>query len=298
MDIGIFTASDDIDDLVDQARTISAEGFGTMWLPQIFGYDAITALAVVAREVPDLRVGTAVVPTYPRHPAMLAAQARTLTSISEGRFTLGIGLSHQIVIEGMFGMSYDKPVRHMREYLDILLPLLAGESVTANGDTLTYRGGLMFEAPPTPVLLAALGPAMLKLAGGRADGTSTWMTGAKTIRDHVVPSIRAAADDANRPEPQVVVSLPVCVTDDPTAARARAAREFEMYGTLPSYRAMLDREGVDGPAGVAVVGSADEAAEKLNELAQAGATTFNGMAFGSSDEQAATRELLVRLNGT
>lgn len=292
MDIGIFTASDDIDDLVPQAQAIADEGFGTMWLPQIFGYDAITALAVVAREVPDLHLGTAVVPTYPRHPAMLAAQARTLSSISDGRFTLGIGLSHQVVIEGMFGMSYEKPVRHMREYLDVLLPLLDGESVLAEGETLTYRGGLMFEAPPTPVLLAALGPAMLRVAGERADGTSTWMTGPTTIGDHVAPSIRAAAEAAGRPDPQVVVSLPMCVTDDVAAARERAAREFQMYGTLPSYRAMLDREGVEGPADVAVIGSPDEARDRIMAFAEAGATMFNGSAFGSSDERAATRQVL------
>lgn len=298
MDIGIFTQSDDIDDLVSQAKRIAADGFATMWIPQIFGADAITALAVVAREVPDLRFGTAVVPTYPRHPAMLAAQAKTLSSISGGRFTLGIGLSHQIVIEGMFGMSFDKPVRHMREYLDILVPLLANEPVTAEGDTLTFRGGFMFDAPPTPVLIAALGPTMLKLAGRRADGTSTWMTGPKTIRDHIAPTIGAAAADAGRPEPQVVVSIPVCVTDDIPMATERAAKEYEMYGGLPSYRAMMDREGVDGPAGIAIVGGADQAADRIGGLVDAGATLVNGVAFGTPDEQAATRQLLIRLNGS
>ncbi len=181
MQIGIFTQSDDVDDLVRQARRIADEGFETMSLPQVFGIDAITALGVVAREVPTLKFATAVIPTYPRHPAMLAAQAKTLSQISDGRFTLGIGLSHQIVIEGMFGLSYGKPVRHMREYLDVLLPLLANEPVTAEGETLTFRGGLSFTAPPTPVLIAALGPAMLRLCGARADGTSTWMTGPNTM---------------------------------------------------------------------------------------------------------------------
>ena len=298
MDIGIFTASDDIDDLVAQATQIAADGFETMWIPQIFGFDAITALAVVAREVPDLRFGTAVVPTYPRHPAMLAAQTKTLSSISGGRFTLGIGLSHQLVIEGMFGLSFDKPVRHMREYLDILLPLLANDPVTVEGDTLTFRGGFMFAAPPTPVLLAALGPAMLKLAGRRADGTSTWMTGPTTVREHIAPTIRAAADAAGRPDPQVVVSIPVCVTADVGAATERAAKEYEMYGGLPSYRAMMDREGVDGPAGIAIVGNADEAATRIAGLFDAGATLVNGVAFGTPDEQTATRELLVELRAS
>jgi 5,10-methylenetetrahydromethanopterin reductase len=296
MDIGIFTQTDDVDDLVEQAREIAAQGFETMWIPQIFGIDAITALAVVAREVPDLRFGTAVIPTYPRHPAMLAAQAKTLSHISGGRFTLGIGLSHQIVIEGMFGMSYDKPVRHMREHLDVLLPLLANEPISSEGDTLTFRGGLSFNSPPTPVLVAALGPAMLKLAGRRTDGTSTWMTGPTTIRDHVAPTIRAAAEEAGRAEPQILTSVPVCVTDKPGPALERAASQFEMYGGLPSYRAMMDREGVDGPAGIAIVGNADEVAERIGGFFSAGTTLFGGVTFGNPDEQAATRGVLSELN--
>lgn len=296
MDIGIFTQTDDIDDLVAQAEQIAAEGFGCMSVPQIFGVDAVTALSVVAREVPDLRFATAVIPTYPRHPAMLAAQAKTLSLISGGRFTLGIGLSHQIVIEGMFGMSYEKPVRHMREYLDILLPLLSNEPVMADGDTLTFRGAMSFDAPPTPVVIAALGPAMLKLCGSRADGTSTWMTGPNTIRDHVAPTLRDAAEAAGRPEPQIITSVPVCVTDSPDDARAVAASQFEIYGGLPSYRAMMDREGVDGPADIAVVGRPDQVAEGIAGFAAAGSTQFNAVVFGTADEQAATRRLLGEIN--
>lgn len=298
MNIGIFTASDDIDDLVAQARQVAEDGFDTMWLPQIFGVDALTALAVVVREVPDLKVGTAVIPTYPRHPAMLAAQAKTLSHISGGRLILGIGLSHQVVIEGMYGMSFDKPVRHMREYLEILVPLLANESVDAAGEVLTFRGAFMFESPPTPVLVAALGPAMLKTAGRMADGTSTWMTGPNTIASHVAPTIRAAAEQAGRPEPQVVVSIPVCVTDDPAGARARAGKEFEFYGALPSYRAMMDREGVEGPADIALVGSEEEVVDAIGGFFAAGATMFNGVAYGSPDEQAASRAALIVANGS
>ena len=293
MDIGIFTQTDQVDDLVAQARRIADEGFDTMWIPQIFGIDAITALAVVAHEVPGLRFGTAVIPTYPRHPMMLAVQAKTLAQISDGRFTLGIGLSHQVVIEGMFGMSYEKPARHMREYLDVLMPLLGNESVSVAGETLTFHGGLSFQSPVPPVLIAALGPAMLRLAGRRVDGTSLWMTGPVTIRDHVAPTIRAAAEEAGRPEPTILASIPVCVTDDPGSARARAAEDFEIYGGLPSYRAMMDREGVDGPADLAIVGSADEVTERVHGVFAAGATTFAGVPFGTPDEQTATHEALA-----
>src|SRR5437764_8105877 len=133
MRIGIFggaSLSGTIDSIVDAARTVEQQGFSTYWLPQIFGVDALTTLAVVGREVPRIELGTAVVPTYPRHPAMLASQALTTAAASTGRFVLGIGLSHQVVVEGMWGMSYDKPARHMREYLAILLPLLREGNVS------------------------------------------------------------------------------------------------------------------------------------------------------------------------
>lgn len=296
MDIGIFTQTDDIDDLIRRARQIHDDGFSTMTVPQIFGVDAITMLGVVAREVPDLRFATAVIPTYPRHPAMLAAQAKTLSHISGGRFTLGIGLSHRIVIEGMFGLSYDKPVRHMREYLDVLLPLLDNQPVSAEGETLTFRGALGFNSPATPVVIAALGPAMLRLCGSRTDGTSTWMTGPKTIRDHVVPILHDAADAAGRPEPRVIASIPVCVTDAPGPALERAASQFEVYGGLPSYRAMMDREGVAGPADIAIVGTQDQVAERVRGFFDAGATSFNAVPFGTTDEQAVTRQVMAMLD--
>ena len=136
MEIGIFSQPDTVDKAVEHAKLFSDAGFGSYWMPQIFGLDTLTALTVVAREVPNVRLGTAVVPTYPRHPAMLAAQARTLQQVADGRFTLGIGLSHQMVIEGMFGMTFEKPVRHLREYLSILMPLLNGEAADFDGETL------------------------------------------------------------------------------------------------------------------------------------------------------------------
>ncbi|MEZ5165466.1 MAG: TIGR03564 family F420-dependent LLM class oxidoreductase [Acidimicrobiales bacterium] len=293
MDIGIFTQTEQVDDLVARARRIVEAGFTTMWIPQIFGIDAITALGVVAREVPELRFGTAVIPTYPRHPAMLAAQAKTLAQISGGRFTLGIGLSHRVVIEGMFGMSYDKPVRHLREYLDVLLPLLHNEPAAAAGETLSFRGALSFHSPVPPVLVAALGPAMLRLAGERVDGTSLWMTGPVTIREYVAPTIRAAAERAGRSEPTILASIPVCVTDAPGPALERAAAQFQMYATLPSYRAMMDREGVDGPADIAIIGPADQVVARIGEFFAAGATSFSAVPFGTSDEQAVTTQVLA-----
>jgi F420-dependent oxidoreductase-like protein len=293
MRIGIFggdTANRTIDDVVADARQAEVDGFASYWLPQIFGMDAISTLAIVGREVPRIDLGTAVVPTYPRHPMMLAQQALTTQAASGGRFVLGIGLSHQVVIEGMFGMSFEKPARHMREYLAILAPLVRGEAASFDGQTLSAHGAISVAgATPCPILLAALAPRMLELAGAVADGTITWMTGPATLADHILPSINKAARSAGRPDPRVCASLPVCITTDPSAARERAAKEFAVYNTLPSYRAMLDREGAEGPADVAIVGDTATVTDGINRLGDIGVTDFAPALF------TATREVLVSL---
>jgi 5,10-methylenetetrahydromethanopterin reductase len=226
----------------------------------------------------------------------MAQQALTTQSIVGGRLVLGIGLSHQPVIENMFGLSFDKPVRHMREYLEVLAPLLRGDAVSFRGETISANIGVDVKgATPVPLLLAALGPKMLELAGRVADGTATWMTGPATIADHIVPTITAAADAAGRPAPRIGVGLPVCVTDDEPQARAGAGELFAMYGTLPSYRAMLDREGAQGPADVAVVGDEDKVRGALDHLAAIGATDFVANIFGSSEERDRTRSFLQSL---
>ena len=287
-----------IDDVVGSIRSAADDGFASAWMSQIFGWDALTVLAVAGREIPDIELGTAVVPTYPRHPFVLAAQALTTSAATGGRLVLGIGLSHQIVIEGVFGLSFEKPARHMREYLSILLPLLHGEQASFEGETLTARTMGAVEAAgatPPPVLLAALAPVMLKLAGSRADGTVTWMTGPATIEDHIGPNIRAAAEEAGRPAPRIAVGLPVSVTADPDGARESAARTFAVYGQLPSYRAMLDREGAAGPGDVAIVGDEEAVAAGIRRVFEAGGTEFSAAIFGSGDEIKRTRALLVEL---
>ncbi len=297
MDIAIFTQTDTVDAFVTNARRAADDGFGACWTSQIFSLDALTAIAVASQEVEGIRFGTGVVPIQARHPMMLAGQALTVSQVSGGRLDLGIGLSHQLVIEGMWGMTWDKPVRQMREYLEALVPLLRGEDPHFGGETVTARGAVGVAADPPPVLVAALGTQMLKVTGRLADGTVTWMTGPKTLADHTVPTIRAAAEEAGRPEPRIVAAMPICVTDDEAGMRARAAEELVMYGMLPSYRAMLDREGLEGPGDLAIVGTADQVAEGVSELADAGVTTFAAAEFGDHDDLVATRELLKQLNG-
>lgn len=296
MRIGIFGGESDagpIELIVEAARAAADDGFASFWLPQIFGLDALTALAVVGREVEHIELGTAVVPTYPRHPVMLAQQALTTQAATGGRLVLGIGLSHRLVIEDMYGLSFERPLRHMREYLEILVPILHSGRVSFTGETLSGHVAIdVRDSSPVPVVLAALGTRMLELAGGVADGTVTWMTGPATIESHIVPTIAAAAAKAGKPAPRVGVSLPVCVTADVDGARARAAKVFEIYGTLPSYRAMLDREGAEGPADVTIAGDEDVVRSRIEHLGAIGATDFVANVFGSAEERARTRALL------
>ena len=195
-----------LDQLVEAVRRAEADGFDSFWIAQIFGLDALTALAVAGSQVDRIELGTAVVPTYPRHPMMLAGQALTVQSAIGDRLALGIGLSHKIVIEDLWGYSYAKPVRHMREYLEALLPLLRGESVAVTGEDLTCIGSIDVAGAAAPdVIVAALGAQMLKLAGSTGCGTITWCTGERALLDHVVPRITAAAEAADQPAPRVVV---------------------------------------------------------------------------------------------
>ena len=156
MRYGIFAGDGNVNTLLETARQAEADGFDSFWLPQIFGVDALTAHGLIASQVPRIELGTAVVPTYPRHPVALASQALTVSAISGGRLTLGVGLSHQMVIEGMYGYSFDKPVRHMREYLSALVPLCQGEAADMEGETLTAKAQVVVDdAPPVPVMVAA-----------------------------------------------------------------------------------------------------------------------------------------------
>jgi F420-dependent oxidoreductase-like protein len=290
----------DIDGIVGQVKAAERDGFSSAWFANIFGLDAIMACALAGRETTRIELGTAVVPTYPRHPVAMAQQALTAAAACGGRFSLGIGLSHQVVIEMVLGLSWAKPYSHMKEYVAVLGPLLRGEPVSYQGEE--YRVNAQIKVTGSgeaPLLIAALAPKMLRLAGSHTAGTITWMTGPKTLREHVVPRLREAAVEAGRPAPRVVAGLPIAVCDDPAEARARAAEAFVVYGSLPSYRAMLDREGVGGPADVAIVGNEDAVREQLAGLAAAGVTDFLAAPFPAGTDGRATvertRALLMKL---
>ena len=294
MKVSIGIGGDTVDDVVAQTQRAADNGFASGWLSNIFSVDAVTAIAIAGRQVPGIHLGTAVVPTFPRHPHALAQQAMTTWDATGGRFTLGIGLSHQVVIESMFGLSYDKPAVHMREYLSVLLPLLREGGASFDGEQYRVHAPLAQIGEPggPAVLIAAMAPVMLRLAGEIADGTILWMTGANTIADHVAPRVTRAAAAAGRPDPQIVASLPVAVTEDVDAARTAAAATFAIYGGLPSYRAMLDREGAAGPEDVAIVGDEDTVAAGIAALASAGVTEFTASLFGDGDTIRRTTEFL------
>jgi F420-dependent oxidoreductase-like protein len=273
--------------LVEQAKQAEAAGFSSVWIANIFGADAITAATVVGQHTSRIEIGTAVVPTYPRHPYAMAQQAMTANAAIGHRFTLGVGLSHQVVIENMLGLSFARSYTHMKEYLAVLAPLVREGRVSFQGTQFRVQAQLSVPGgKPCPILIAALAPKMLGLAGSVADGTVTWMTGEKTLRDHIVPTIRKAASDAGRSAPHVVAGLPIAVTEQVDEARKIAGRNFRAYGMLPSYRAMLDREGAAGPADIAIVGDEAAVSAQLDRLAAVGVTDFVAAAFSVGDTAA------------
>lgn len=286
-----------IDATIANLAMLRDEGFGRLWMSQLpYEPDLLTVLAIALREVDTIEVASGVVPIQNQHPMNLAQRALTVSLASGGRFTLGLGMTHAAVTEGMWGIPWDRPVRRLNEFLDGLLPLLAGQPVNATGETVTTRGALSVPGAPEPqVYIAALGPQLLKIAGKRTAGTCTWMTGPATLAGHVVPSLRQAAADAGRPEGavQVAASLPISVTDDADKARKDAAEKFAVYGTLPSYRAMLDREGYAGPEDAAIIGDEATVRGRLDELRTAGVDEYVAAAFDSDPEgRARTRALL------
>ena len=278
-------------DLVARAQDLEARGFPTMWVPNVFSVDAITACAVIGCQTERIELGTAVVPTHPRHPTALAQQALTASAAAAGRFTLGIGLSHPAVIERMLGLSYARRSQHMREYMEVLGPLLRGDPVKFEGDEYRVNFGLeLADAQPVPVLIAALGDQMLKIAGRHADGTILWMTGPRTIEQHIAPKLRAAAREAGRPSPRIVAGMHIVLTANAAAANQQVSEMLARYRQMPSYRAMLEIEGSDSPTDLALVGDEKVLDAGLQRLRDLGVSDFEA-SIVSTDDGAEARTL-------
>lgn len=288
-----------IGDVVAEVRRAAELGLAGAWWAERHTADALTAVTAAGLAVPGFPLGTAVVTTYPRHPLALASQALTVQAATGNRLTLGIGPGHKPRVENVFGLSYDRPARHTREYLSVLMPLLRGEPVDYAGEAYRVSGQVRTAgANPPAVLLSALGPAMLRIAGELADGTVTVWTGVRATGTHIVPRVTTAAEAAGKPAPQVVVNLPIAVTNDPASARAWIAGHFGASAQVPSYRAMFDLEGAGSPADVVIAGNEDQVAGHLKRFADAGATGFIAVPFGSPAQVTRTLTLLGDLNKT
>ena len=270
--------------LVDEIVRFEDAGFASYWTPQVPTFDALTVLALAGQQTRRIELGTAVVPSYPRHPNALAQQAATTNALAGGRLVLGVGPSHAPGIEAL-GLAYDRPALHMREYVTVLRALAHEGQVDFQGEMYRIKTGFQCpDAAPFPIVVSALAPLMLKAAGEVADGTVTWMVGRDTIAGSTAPRIRAAAAAAGRPAPRVVVGLPVCVHDDRAQATARAVGIFKGYGMLPNYRRQLDAEGLGEAGEIAVVGNEAEVTEQLQGYFDAGATEVIASVYPAGDD--------------
>lgn len=284
--------------IIDHAAEAETAGFSSYWVAQLGAPDALTAIAAMGARTSTIEIGTAVIPTWPRHPLMLAAQALTVQEAIGDRLALGIGLAHKSSVESTLKIPFVTPAKHMDEYLSVLLPALSERKVTFSGEIwsaeVTGLGG--GPAPSPRVLLAAMGPRMLHLAGSRTDGVILWLSGPKAITDQIKPPLEAAASAAGRPQPRIVASVPVCVTSEAARVRDVVAGVLSGYNDLPSYRGVMDTEGAGGPADVSLIGSAEEVRAGLDAFAAAGTTDFSALEFfTNADEAAATRALLTEI---
>jgi F420-dependent oxidoreductase-like protein len=303
MRIGLTGGSSTVDGIVRQAERAEAEGFSTLWYPSAVLGDPLVPIAAAGRATSTIEFGTAVLQTYACHPVLQANRAAsTVAAIgSPGRFTLGVGPSHEPLVEAVLGLSYEHPGRHTEEYVTVLTALLRGDAVQFQGEDFRVQASPppLLDGAEVPVLVSALGPRLLRVAGQFATGTITWMANTVAVRDHIAPRLRRAAADAGRPEPRIVVGFPVAVHDDVDEARAVASEQFTIYGELPNYRRILERGGVAGPAEAAIVGDETAVTAELERLIDAGATDLWAAPFAVGDDASAsrtrTRALLAEL---
>lgn len=271
------------------------DGFASYWLAQSGGVDALTVFAAHGDTGSSTQLGTAVIPTWTVHPQVLAGQALTTQAAVGGRLVLGIGLSHQPAVEGRWKMTWERPVRQMMDFLDVLQPLLTDGKASHDGYFWSYEGdSARCSEDPPEVMVAALGEQMLRLAGSRTDGTILWCVGPKTIKDHIAPVINDAAAQAGRDSPAIVCSIPVWVTNDPEPAREFIGQILAIYAELPSYRRMLDIEGLHGLAELSLVGSEDEVADGIGAIADSGATDFTAVPMGGNPDEIERTQAVLR----
>jgi len=292
MRIGLTGGGATVEKVVRQAQQAEADGFTSLWYASAVTGDPLVAIALAGRETGRIELGTAVLQTYPCHPLLQANRvASVVDAMDRPGFTLGIGPSHEPLINGVFGLSYDHPGRSTEEYLRILTGVLAGATVDFDGEDWTAHTAGRGAAPahPVPVLLSAMGPRLLRVAGELADGTVLWMAPAAAIERHIAPKVNAAAAAAGRPAPRIVAGLPVAVHDDEAEARAAAVASSVVYAGMANYQRILEIGNAATPADAAIVGDETAVRAQLQSLLDAGATDIWAAVFPVGDDRAGSR---------
>ena len=263
--------------LVADAEAAEEAGFTSIWVSQVPGdFDAFTAITLMGQATERIELGTAILPIQTRHPIAMAQEALSNQAVCEGRFTLGLGASHHWIIEGMLGLSYERPAHQMRNYLEVLNAALRGPgSVDVENDGYRVHSPIdVTDWGPNPVLLAALAPMMLRLAGEHASGTILWMADERAIAEHVVPRITKAAAEAGRPAPRVVAGIPVviCRNDEVDDARAWANQVLGQAEFSPNYQRMLARGDATDVGDILAAGDESAVVDRLRAFRDAGVT--------------------------
>jgi F420-dependent oxidoreductase-like protein len=293
--------------LIADGKAAEETGFASFWVPQVPGYlDAMTAVALIGQVTERIELGTAIVPLQPRHPVALAQQAVTTNAACGGRFALGVGPSHHWIIDGQLGLAYDRPARLVRDYLEVLNKAFAAPGpVDVENDTYRVHSPMDVADPGSvPILLAALGPTMLRIAGEQTAGTILWMADEKAIEAHVVPRLNAAANDAGRPAPRVVAGVPValCQASEVARARAHASEVLGHADFSPNYVRLLEHGDAEDVGDTMAAGDEAAITERLRRYRDAGVTDLAARAVplgGDAQARGAslsrTQELLASL---
>ncbi|CAJ1581185.1 TIGR03564 family F420-dependent LLM class oxidoreductase [[Mycobacterium] wendilense] len=290
MRIGLTGGGTSVDSMVRQAQQAEADGFASLWYASAVAGDPLVAMAFAGRSTTSIELGTAVLQTYPCHP-LLQANRTVAAANAMGRpgLTLGLGPSHRPIVEDVLGLSYDRPARHTEEYVRIVTALLRDGNADFDGaDWTTHSAGRMAAAEhAVPVLLAALSPRMLRVAGSHADGVILWLASAAALERSIMPVLSAAADAAGRPAPRVVAGLPVAVHNDRAEAEAAVAATATGYGAMPNFEQIVATGGGSSAADVAIIGDEASVQRQLERLITAGATDIwaQPVAVGADREQ-------------
>jgi F420-dependent oxidoreductase-like protein len=295
--------------LIASAQAAEAAGFDSVWVPQIPDeFDALTAIALMGHATSRIELGTAVMPIQSRHPVAMAQQALSTQAVCEGRFTLGLGPSHHWIVGDMFGLPYDRPAAQMRDYLQVLEVALAGPGpVDVENESYRVHNPLdVTDLPPTPVLVAALGPVMLRLAGEHAAGTILWMADERAIGGHIVPKITQAASEAGRPAPRVVAGVPVtlCRNEDVDAVRSWANKALGHAEYSPNYQRLLEHGDSSDVGDMCAAGDEAAVLARLRSFRDAGTTDLAARVLPFGTDRAGriasrdrTEQFLASLSG-